>query len=114
MVTYTINDLGVTMVDKAKSDGPKARQNNIDLIAVVAKVFEPRQVNTRYGPRSVQDILLIDDSTDDQLRMTLWRDHDSMKEGDKVSIEGAYATVYENVPQLGLAKTSTTNVIKSA
>ncbi len=72
---------------------------------------EPRSVNTRYGQRSVADVILEDETG--TIKLSLWEQHiDLVNVGDTVSITGAYVTEFRNVIQLNIPRSGTIEVMR--
>jgi replication factor A1 len=70
---------------------------------------EPRSVNTRYGPRSVADVKLEDETG--TINLSLWEQQiDLVNIGDRVSIKGAYVTEFRNEMQLNVPRSGTIEV----
>jgi replication factor A1 len=89
----------------------KRGTNNIAITAKVIDVGEKREVNTRFGKKSVADILLEDDSG--QISLTLWEDKiDSVRVGDTVNIEGAFVTTFRDKMQLNIPRNGKMEVSK--
>ena len=64
---------------------------------------ETRRVSTRYGPRSVADATLQDETG--SVKLSLWEEKiDSVSIGDKVKINGAYVTEFRNELQLNIPR----------
>ena len=75
-------------------------------IALEAKVVdkgEKREVNTKYGKKSVADITLEDETG--QINLSLWEEKiDAVKVGDTVKLEGGYVTEFRDKIQLNLPR----------
>lgn len=85
--------------------------SNVSLTAKVIDISERREVQTRFGKRSVADVLIEDDSG--QISMSLWEDKiDAVSVGDTVDISGAYVTEFKQKLQLNIPKTGKLEVIK--
>jgi replication factor A1 len=81
----------------------RAGMSNVSLRARVIDKSEVRNVQTRYGPRSVADVVLEDDSG--QIIMSLWGEViDSVSVGDIVNISGAYITQFRDKLQLNVPR----------
>jgi ssDNA-binding replication factor A large subunit len=81
----------------------RAGMSNVSLRARVIDKSEVRNVQTRYGPRSVADVVLEDDSG--QIIMSLWGEAiDSVSVGDIVNISGAYITQFRDKLQLNVPR----------
>ncbi len=75
---------------------------------VIAK-SEPRNVRTRYGPRSVADARLEDDTG--VINLTLWEQQiDSVNVDDVVKITGAYVTEFSDQLQLNIPRSGVLEV----
>lgn len=89
----------------------KQGTSNISLQAKVIDVSEKREVQTRFGKRSVADILLEDDSG--QISLTLWEEKiDSVSVGDTVNIEGGFVTSFKEKLQLNVPRSGKMEVVK--
>lgn len=77
--------------------------SNVSIEGKIVDISEVREVNTRYGRRSVADAMIEDDSG--QIKLTLWEDQiQSVRVGDKVSVTGAYITEFRDVLQLNIPR----------
>ena len=75
----------------------------ITIEAKVVDIGEPRDVNTKYGVKSVADAMLEDDTG--QIKLSLWENQiESVSVGDKIAVHGAYVTQFRNVLQLSIPK----------
>lgn len=75
----------------------------ITVEAKVVDIGEPRDVNTKYGVKSVADAMLEDDTG--QIKLSLWETQiEAISVGDKVAVHGAYVTQFRNVLQLSIPK----------
>ncbi len=89
----------------------KRGMNNIELQAKVVDVSEARQVQTRYGMRSVADATLEDETG--QISLTLWEDKiSSVSVGDTVSLNGGFVTAFRDKLQLNIPRTGKLEVTK--
>ncbi len=89
----------------------KAGLSGITVEAKVIEIGEPREVNTKYGVKSVADAILEDDTG--QIKFSLWEDQiNSVSVGDKVMINGAYVTQFRNVLQLNIPKSGKVEITK--
>lgn len=87
-----------------------AGMNDVNVKAKVAKVSQPRSVQTKYGPNTVADATLEDNSG--SITMTLWgKQISSLKEGDSIEVKGAYVKEWNGELQLGVGKTGEINVL---
>jgi len=81
----------------------RAGMSNVSVRARVIDKSEVRNVQTRYGPRSVADVVLEDDSG--QIIMSLWGEAiDYVSVGDIVNISGAYITQFRDKLQLNVPR----------
>ena len=75
----------------------------ITIEAKVVDIGEPRDVNTKYGVKSVADAMLEDDTG--QIKLSLWESQiEEVSVGDKIAVHGAYVTQFRNVLQLSIPK----------
>lgn len=85
--------------------------NNIVLTAKIVDKGEKREVNTKYGQRSVAEVTLEDDTG--QISLSLWEEKiDSVKIGDMVSLEGGYVTEFRDKMQLNLPRNGKLEVVE--
>jgi ssDNA-binding replication factor A large subunit len=90
----------------------KTGMNNVDLQAKVVDLSETREVQTRYGRRSVADATLEDDTG--QISLTLWGDKiNSVAVGDTVNVTGAFVTRFRDKLQLNIPKSGKLEVVKA-
>ncbi len=77
--------------------------SNVSVEGKIIDISETREVNTRYGKRSVADAMLEDDSG--QIKLTLWENQiTSVRVGDKITVSGAYITEFRDVLQLSIPR----------
>lgn len=77
--------------------------SNISVEGKIIDISETREVNTRYGKRSVADAMLEDDSG--QIKLTLWENQiTSVRVGDKITVSGGYVTEFRDVLQLSIPR----------
>ena len=81
----------------------KHQKSDITLQGTIEEKGEPRTVNTKYGETQVCDSYLKDETG--RIKLTLWgEDIEKVKNGDTVSIQGAYTTTFRNEVQLNVPK----------
>jgi len=81
----------------------KRGMSGISVEAKIVDISEPRRVNTRYGPRSVADATLEDETR--TIKLSLWEERiDTVNIGDKVKIGGAFVTEFRNQLQLNIPR----------
>jgi replication factor A1 len=84
---------------------------NISIEGRVIDISEPRQVQTKYGPRNVADAIIEDDSG--QVSLTLWEEKiKSISVGNTISINGAFVTFFKDKLQLNIPKTGKIEVLE--
>ena len=77
--------------------------SNVSVEGKIIDISEVREVNTRYGNKSVADATIEDDSG--QIKLTLWEDQiQSVRVGDKVTVTGGYVTEFRDVVQLNIPR----------
>ena len=83
----------------AMCEDVKYMSHGINLVGVVERKGETRNVNTRYGPAKVSNAFLRDETGVSKL--TLW-EHDTtkIKNGDKIELKNAYVTTWKGVRSL--------------
>jgi len=81
----------------------KRGMSGITVEGKIVDKSETRRVSTRYGPRSVADATLQDETG--SVKLSLWEEKiDSVSIGDKVKINGAYVTEFRNELQLNIPR----------
>jgi len=89
----------------------KRGASTISIQAKVIDISDSRDVQTKYGKRSVADATLEDDSG--QISLTLWEEKiSSIKVGDIVTIAGAYVTEFRDKLQLNIPRTGKIEILK--
>ena len=89
----------------------KRGSSNVTIQAKVIDISDSRDVQTKYGKRSVADATLEDDSG--QISLTLWEEKiSSIKVGDIVSLSGAYVTEFRDKIQLNIPRTGKLEIVK--
>ena len=75
----------------------------------IATKSEVRSVRTRYGPRSVADAELEDETG--SIKLTLWEQQiEKINVGDTVKVEGAYITEFNNQLQINIPRSGVLEV----
>ncbi len=81
----------------------KNRRSDIEVEGTIEDLSEPRTVTTKYGQAEVCDAYLVDE--EDRIKLSLWGDDiKKVKNGDRVSIKGAYTNTYKNEVQLSIPR----------
>ena len=81
----------------------KNKRSDISLEGKIEEKGEARTVNTKYGETQVCDSYIVDATG--RIKLTLWGDDaEKIKNGDTVSIQGAYTTTFRNEVQLNVPK----------
>ena len=76
---------------------------DVSLEAKVIDISEKRQVQTKYGARSVADATIEDDTG--QISLTLWEGQiDSIPVGSTIVLSGAYVNEFRGKLQLNVPK----------
>lgn len=90
----------------------KRGMSNIVLQAKIVDISEPRQVQTKFGARSVADATLEDDSG--QITLSLWENNiNTVRVGDMISVSGAYTTEFRDKLQLNVPRMGKIEVVKA-
>ena len=85
--------------------------SGVTLTAKVVDKGDKREVNTKYGKRSVADVTLEDETG--QINLSLWEEKiDEVKIGDTVKLEGGYVTEFRDKTQLNLPKSGKLEVVE--
>jgi len=81
----------------------KVGMSGINLQAKVVEIGESRDVNTKYGVKSVADAILEDETG--QIKLSLWEDNiEAISVGDVLDLKGAYVTQFRNTLQLNIPR----------
>ena len=81
----------------------KNHKSDINVKGRIEDKGEARTVNTKYGPTQVCDSYIVDETG--RIKLTLWgEDIEKVKNGDTVSVQGAYTTTFRNEVQLNVPK----------
>lgn len=89
----------------------KVGLSNVTLQAKVVDISETRDVQTKYGPRSVADAILEDDTG--QISLSLWENQiNSVSVGNTVNVIGAYVTQFREKVQLNIPKNGKLEVVQ--
>jgi len=89
----------------------KRGSSNVSIQAKVIDISDSRDVQTKYGKRSVADATLEDDSG--QISLTLWEEKiSSVKIGDLINVSGAYVTEFRDKIQLNIPRTGKIEIVK--
>ena len=84
----------MTTCEEAKSMG-----SGINVQGKIEGKDEVRTMDTKYGKRKVCNLYLTDDSG--RIKVAIWgEDAEKVKDGDCISIEGGYTTIFRNEVQL--------------
>ena len=87
--------------------------SSVSVEGKISAKSEPRSVRTRYGPRSVADAEIEDETG--KINLTLWEQQiNSVNVGDLVSINGAYVTEFNNQLQLNIPRSGIIEVKSKA
>jgi ssDNA-binding replication factor A large subunit len=85
--------------------------SNITLQAKIIDISDSRDVQTKYGKKSVADATLEDDSG--QISLTLWEENiNKVRVGDSILISGAYVTEFRDKLQLNLPRSGKLEIVK--
>jgi replication factor A1 len=90
----------------------QARQGNVDLIAEVIEVSEPKEFN-KFGKSGKVANAVLKDATG-QVKLSLWNEQiDSVHVGDKVHIKNGFVNEWQGEKQLTTGKFGTLEVLES-
>ena len=85
--------------------------SGISVEGKIVDISEPRKVNTRYGPRSIADATLEDETG--SIKLSFWEEKiESVNIGDRIKIDEAYVTEFRNELQLNILRSSKLEIIK--
>ncbi|MEM5829653.1 MAG: OB-fold nucleic acid binding domain-containing protein [Candidatus Aenigmatarchaeota archaeon] len=90
----------------------KVGMSNISVEGKITEISETRDVQTKYGRRSVADATLEDETG--SINLSLWGDQiDSVSVGDRVLISGAFVTEFREKLQLSVPRSGKIEILKS-
>ena len=89
----------------------KRGMSGISVTAKIIDISDTRDVQTKYGRRSVADATLEDETG--QITMSLWENQiNAVAVGDTVTVNGAYVTEFRDRLQLSIPRTGKIEVNK--
>jgi replication factor A1 len=89
----------------------KRGMSSITVEGEIVDKSETRRVRTRYGPRSVADVTLQDETA--SIKLSLWEERiDTVNTGDTVKVSSAYVTEFRNELQLNIPRSGKLEIIK--
>lgn len=89
----------------------KSGMSNVIVEGKVIDISETRDVQTRYGKRSVADAILEDDTG--QISLSLWENQiNSVSVGDKIAVSGAYVTEFREKIQLSIPRAGKIEILE--
>jgi replication factor A1 len=89
----------------------KRGMSSITVEGEIVDKSQTRRVRTRYGPRSVADVTLQDETA--SIKLSLWEERiDTVNTGDTVKVSSAYVTEFRNELQLNIPRSGKLEIIK--
>jgi len=89
----------------------KRGMSNVSVEGKIVDISETRDVQTRYGRRTVADATLEDETG--QINVTLWQDQiGRVAVGNKISVDGAFVTEFRDKLQLSVPRSGKIQVIE--
>ncbi|MEM5879540.1 MAG: OB-fold nucleic acid binding domain-containing protein [Candidatus Aenigmatarchaeota archaeon] len=89
----------------------KVGMSNISVEGKITEISETRDVQTKYGRRSVADATIEDETG--SVSLSLWENQiDSVSVGDRVLISGAFVTQFRDKLQLSIPRSGKLEVLK--
>lgn len=90
----------------------KRGMSNITLQAKIVDISQPRQVQTKFGVRSVADATIEDETG--QMTLSLWEANiTTVRVGDMINISGAYTTEFRDKLQLNIPRMGKLEIVKA-
>ena len=90
-------------ISEIKNQRPDFRNLLLSVKGRIKEKGEVRTANTKDGEKQVCDSYLVDDTG--RIKLALWgEDMEKVKNGDTVSVQGAYTTTFRNEVQLNVPK----------
>jgi replication factor A1 len=100
----------VKNTDTMKIGDIKVGMSGVTLEAKVVEISETRDVQTRYGPKTVADAIIEDDTG--QISLSLWENQISaVQVGNTVQVTGGYVTQFRDKVQLNIPKSGRLQVL---
>jgi len=89
----------------------RSGMSNVTVEGKIIDISEARDVQTKYGKRSVADAILEDESG--QISVSLWENQiTSVSVGDRIVVSGAYVTEFRDRLQLSVPRSGKLEVLK--
>ena len=89
----------------------KRGMSGISVEGRIVDISDTRNVNTRYGPRSVADAMFEDETG--SIKLSLWEEKiESVHIGDRIKIDDAYVTEFRNELQLNVPRSGKLEIIE--
>lgn len=86
--------------------------NNVAVTAKVKEITDIRDVQTKYGPNTVADAIIDDDTG--TIKLVLWgKQIGLVKPGLRISLTGGYVKEWRGEKQLGIGKTGSIKVVEA-
>ena len=96
-----------------KIDELETGMNSVTLTADVKEITDLREVQTKFGPNTVANALIEDDTG--SIKLVLWgKQIDKVKPGTKIEITGAYVKEWRDEKQVNLPRNSEITIIEGA
>ena len=100
-------------VNELKIEELETGMNSVTLTADVKEITDLREVQTKFGPNTVANALIEDDTG--SIKLVLWgKQIDKVKPGTKIEITGAYVKEWRDEKQVNLPRNSEITVIEGA
>lgn len=91
----------------------KRGMSDVSITGKIIDISEKRDVQTKYGRRSVAEAVVEDDTG--QISVSLWENQiDSVSVGDTVTVSGAYVTEFREKIQLNIPRSGKIETVSSA
>lgn len=86
--------------------------NNVAITAKVKEITDIRDVQTKYGPNTVADAIIEDETG--TIKLVLWgKQIDQVKAGSSISLTGGYVKDWRGEKQLGVGKTGSIKAVQA-
>ena len=90
----------------------KVGMSNVSVEGKITEISETRDVQTKYGRRTVADATLEDETG--SISLSLWENQINLVSvGDRVSVSGAFVTQFRDKLQLSIPRSGKIEVLKS-
>lgn len=90
----------------------KQGMNNINIIAKIIELSEPKEIATRFGSQTTLTTAVLEDDSG-TVKLTLWGNQsEGLEEGKTVEINGGFTKEFRDELQVGIGRTGKIKVVE--